>query len=121
MPPRAAIHARDGTPLAEGEARLSELGALASEIAGRVGPAPPELAGELERRGVPPGAPVGLTGLEREFDEQLAGRPGGELRAGSRVVASVAPRTGGPSARRSTPTSSARRSRRSPAASAASP
>ncbi len=41
MPPRATIQARDGTPLAEGEARLSELGALASEIAGRLGPAPP--------------------------------------------------------------------------------
>jgi penicillin-binding protein A len=94
MPPRAAIQARDGTPLAEGEARLSELGALASEIAGRVGPAPPEQAAQLERRGVPPGAAVGLTGLEREFDEQLAGTPGGELRAGKRVLASVAPRKG---------------------------
>jgi peptidoglycan glycosyltransferase len=91
MPARAAIQARDGTPLAEGEARLSDLGALASEIAGRVGPAPPEQAAELERRGVPPGAPVGLTGLEREFDEELAGMPGGELRAGDRVLASVAP------------------------------
>jgi peptidoglycan glycosyltransferase len=94
MPPRAAIQARDGTPLAEGEARLSELGALASEIAGRLGPAPPERAAELERRGVPPGAPVGLTGLEREFDEQLAGTPGGKLRAGDRVLASVEPRPG---------------------------
>jgi peptidoglycan glycosyltransferase len=94
MPPRAAIQARDGTPLAEGEARLSELGALASEIAGRLGPAPPERAAELERRGVPPGAPVGLTGLEREFDEQLAGTPGGTLRAGNRVLASVEPRPG---------------------------
>ena len=94
LPPRAAIQARDGTPLAEGEARLSELGALASEIAGRVGPAPPERAAELARRGVPPGAPVGLTGLEREFDEQLAGRPGGVLRAGDRVLASVSPRRG---------------------------
>ena len=94
MPPRAAIQARDGTPLAEGEARLSELGALASEIAGRVGPAPPERAAELARRGVPPGAPVGLTGLEREFDVELSGRPGGELRGGDRVLASVAPRPG---------------------------
>jgi peptidoglycan glycosyltransferase len=94
MPPRAAIQARDGTPLAEGEARLSDLGALASEIAGRVGPAPPERAAELERRGVPTGAPVGLTGLEREFDEELAGTPGGELRAGKRVIASVEPRRG---------------------------
>jgi peptidoglycan glycosyltransferase len=94
MPPRAAIQARDGTPLAEGEARLSELGALASEVAGRLGPAPPERAAELERRGVPPGAPVGISGLEREFDSELAGRPGGELRAGERVLASVAPRRG---------------------------
>jgi len=94
LPPRAAIEARDGTPLAEGEARLSELGALASEIAGRVGPAPPEREAELARRGVPRGAPVGLTGLEREFDEQLAGRPGGVLRAGDRVLASVSPRPG---------------------------
>jgi cell division protein FtsI/penicillin-binding protein 2 len=94
MPKRAAIEARDGTPLAEGEARLSELGALASEVAGRIGPAPPERATELEARGVPPGAPVGLTGLEREFDAELAGQPGGELRAGHRVLASVAPRPG---------------------------
>jgi peptidoglycan glycosyltransferase len=94
LPPRAAIQARDGTPLAEGQARLSDLGALASEIAGRVGPAPPELAAELARRGVPAGAPVGISGLEREFDAELAGRPGGELRAGERVLASVAPRRG---------------------------
>jgi penicillin-binding protein A len=94
MPPRAAIQARDGTPLAEGDARLSELGPVAAEIAGRVGPAPPEQAAELERRGVPKDAPVGLTGLEREFDQELAGTPGGELRAGSRVIASVQPRRG---------------------------
>ncbi len=94
LPPRAAIQARDGTPLAEGEARLSDLGALASEIAGRVGPAPPERAAELARRGVPPGAPVGISGLEREFDAELTGRPGGELRAGDRVLASAAARRG---------------------------
>jgi cell division protein FtsI/penicillin-binding protein 2 len=94
MPPRAAIQARDGTPLAAGGARLSELGPLAAEVAGRVGPAPPERAAKLERRGVPPGAPVGISGLEREFDVELSGRPGGELRAGDRVLASVAPKRG---------------------------
>jgi peptidoglycan glycosyltransferase len=94
MPRRATIQARDGTPLAQGEARLSDLGALASEVAGRVGPAPPERAAELARRGVPVGAPVGLTGLEREFDVELGGRPGGVLRAGRRVVANVAPERG---------------------------
>ena len=41
---------------------------------------------------MPADAPVGLTGLEREFDAELAGTPGGELLAGTRVLASVAPR-----------------------------
>jgi cell division protein FtsI/penicillin-binding protein 2 len=94
LPPRATIEARDGTPLAEGEARTTQLGPLAGEIAGRLGPAPPERAAEVAARGVPPGAPVGLTGLEREFDARLAGTPGGELRAGRRVLARSAPRTG---------------------------
>ena len=73
---RGAILARDGTPLAKGPDRLSDLGPLAAEVAGRVGPAPPERADELARRGVPEGAPVGLNGLEREFDERLSGTPG---------------------------------------------
>jgi transpeptidase family protein/MecA-like transpeptidase family protein/penicillin-binding protein len=94
MPERAKILARDGTPMAEGEARLSDLDPLASEIAGRVGPAPPEREQELSARGVPEGAPVGLTGLEREFDAELAGSPGGELLAGTRVLATVAPAPG---------------------------
>jgi cell division protein FtsI/penicillin-binding protein 2 len=94
LPPRATIRARDGTAVAKGEARLSDLDPLASEIAGRVGPAPPERAAELAARGVPEGAPVGLTGLEREFDAQLAGKPGGELLAGTRVLASAAPERG---------------------------
>jgi penicillin-binding protein A len=94
MPPRARIEARDGTPIAAGEARLSELGPLASEIAGRVGPAPPERAAEVAARGVPDGAPVGLTGLEFEFDARLAGTPGGELLAGDRELASVPPKPG---------------------------
>jgi cell division protein FtsI/penicillin-binding protein 2 len=94
LPPRAAIQARDGTPLAAGEARVSELGAVAADVAGRIGPAPPERAAELARRGVPADASVGLTGLEREFDAELTGRPGGELRGGGRTLASVAPRRG---------------------------
>jgi peptidoglycan glycosyltransferase len=94
MPARATIRTRDGTAIAKGEDRSSDLDAAASEIAGRVGPAPAERADELAARGVPNGAPVGLTGLEREFDAELAGTPGGELLAGARVLASVAPRRG---------------------------
>jgi cell division protein FtsI/penicillin-binding protein 2 len=94
LPERQAIRARDGTRMAYGEARLSDLDPLASEIAGRVGPAPPERAGELEARGLPADAPVGLTGLEREFETELAGTPGGELVAGERVLASVPPKPG---------------------------
>jgi penicillin-binding protein A len=91
---RGAILARDGTPLAKGPDRLSDLGPLAAEVAGRVGPAPPEREEELARRGVPEGAPVGLNGLEREFDERLSGTPGGILRAGSRIVARAEPQRG---------------------------
>ena len=94
MPPRAAIQARDGTIIAQGEQRLSDLGSLASEIAGRLGPAPPEREEELARRGVPEGTPVGLTGLERTFDERLAGKPGGTLKAGARVLARSEPAEG---------------------------
>ena len=96
MPPRAAIQARNGALIAHGEARLSDIGPLASEIAGRVGPAPPERATELERRGVPEGTPVGLNGLERTFDERLAGTPGGTLKAGSRTLAHSDPVPGSP-------------------------
>jgi cell division protein FtsI/penicillin-binding protein 2 len=94
LPERATIQARDGTPLAKGAERTSDLGPLAAEIAGRVGPAPPELAAELEALGVPPGAPVGLTGLEREFDTRLRGTPGGTLYAGNRVLARREPARG---------------------------
>jgi peptidoglycan glycosyltransferase len=94
MPRRATIRARDGTVIAKGEDRETDLDPLASEIAGRIGPAPAERADELAERGVPRGAPVGLTGLEREFDAELAGTPGGELKAGARVLASVEPKPG---------------------------
>jgi peptidoglycan glycosyltransferase len=91
LPERATIQARDGTALAKGPDRLSDLGPLASEIAGTVGPAPEQRAAELEARGVPDGAVVGLTGLEREFDERLSGKPGGILYAGDRVLANRKP------------------------------
>ncbi len=83
LPQRSDLLARDGTPLAAGTARTSSL-ASASAISGALGPIPAERAGELRAEGVPADAQVGTTGLERIFDDQLRGRPGGVLRAGSR-------------------------------------
>jgi penicillin-binding protein A len=87
LPRRADILARDGTPLAQGQERSSPLGATASAIVGELGVPPPERAERLVELGFPDDATVGLTGLERVFDERVAGKPGGELRAGSRVLA----------------------------------
>jgi len=94
QPRRADILARDGTPLAQGASRTSPLGAVATAISGSLGAAPPDRVEELRARGVPDDAKVGTTGLERVFDEQLAGRPGGSLRAGSRLLATATPRAG---------------------------
>jgi len=92
LPPRANILARDGTPLAQGDDRSSPLGPVATAISGEIGPAPPERAQRLRELGYPDNASVGLTGLERVFEERVAGRPGGTLRAGTRVLARSTPR-----------------------------
>jgi hypothetical protein len=94
MPARAAIEARDGTVLAQGEARLGEADPAVTQVVGTVGAAPAERAAALEAQGVPTGASVGLTGLEREFDDQLRGTPGGTLYAGKRVLATSFPQRG---------------------------
>ena len=94
VPRRADILARDGTPLAQGPDRSSPVAGIASSIVGELGPAPAERVDALRARGFPADARVGLSGLERVFDERLAGRPGGELRAGSRTLASSLSRPG---------------------------
>src|SRR3954469_7019474 len=96
LAPRAAILARDKTPLASGPERSSPLGGTARAIAGALGPIPSERRSELLALGVPGGAQVGTTGLERVFDVRLIGRPGGELRAGRRIIAAVAPKAAAP-------------------------
>jgi cell division protein FtsI/penicillin-binding protein 2 len=92
LPRRADILARDGTPLAQGPDRTSPLGDAAAAIAGALGPAPAERVDELRAQGVPADARVGLSGLERVFDAQLAGKPGGTLRAGTQLLAATLPR-----------------------------
>jgi len=94
LPPRAALLARDGTVLAEGPARASQAPDVSAEIAGRLAPAPPEQQAALRALGYPSGALVGASGLERAFEHELAGRPGGTLMAGARVLARSRPRPG---------------------------
>ena len=94
LPARASILARDRTPLAEGPDRTSPLGPAATAIAGQMGPVPAARVDELRAQGVPPDAKVGISGLERVFDADLRGKPGGVLRAGARTLGTSVPRAG---------------------------
>jgi cell division protein FtsI/penicillin-binding protein 2 len=96
MPTRGTLLARDRTPLARGAARSSPLGGLEASVVGRLGPIPADRRATLRELGVPAGTQVGLTGLERIFDERLLGRPGGRLLAGTRVLAARRPRSAAP-------------------------
>lgn len=104
LPPRATILARDGTALAVGPAaaRRHPLGPAAIDVTGEVGPAPEDEQEALAARGVPPGAPVGVSGLEKAFDARLTGKPGGTLLAvpadggEPRVLARSRPAPGAP-------------------------
>jgi penicillin-binding protein A len=90
MPPRATLLARDRTVLAKGDDRSSS-SLMAPQVVGSLGPIPPERRAELTRLGVPSDAEVGVSGLERIFDDRLIGRPGGELMAGARVLRRTRP------------------------------
>ena len=94
LPPRATLQARDGTVIARGEERTGALGPEALDVVGRLGPVPPERRAALAAQGVPEGAQVGVTGLERQFDDRLRGRLGGTLRAGARALARTTPAQG---------------------------
>jgi cell division protein FtsI/penicillin-binding protein 2 len=98
-PPRAKILARDRTVLVDGpaSARVSPIGAAGAQIAGAL--APPETEDErdaLYARGFARDTPVGVSGLELILEERVAGTPGGELRAGERVIASSEPKPAEP-------------------------
>jgi penicillin-binding protein A len=91
LPLRAAILARNGEPLAEGPDRSSPISSVAAGIVGVIGPIPAALAPKYAAAGYPPDAKVGLDGLERVFQQQVAGKPGGTLQAGSHVLAQTRP------------------------------
>jgi cell division protein FtsI/penicillin-binding protein 2 len=86
--PRAPLLARDGTPLTSLPS--------ASAILGSVGPIPADRAEVLRDAGYPPDATVGISGLQRIFDQRLAGTPGGQLFAGTRLIASAVSQPGVP-------------------------
>jgi hypothetical protein len=102
VPRRATLLARDGSVLAEtptsGEdgPRITPLGSVGSGVVGTVGPATGARRAALEAEGLPGDTPVGESGAELALDSRLRGRPGGELIAGERVLASVVPRPAAP-------------------------
>ncbi len=103
LAPRAPILARDGSPLAEGEADAREhpLGSAAIDVTGEVGSPEEEDVPALERQGFSAETPVGISGLEQAFNARLAGKPGGSLLAvaadgASRVLAQDEPEAGAP-------------------------
>ncbi len=54
-------------------------GGLAPHVIGYVGYPSPEMLPALRARGIPDDAIIGITGVERSWDETLAGTPGGDL------------------------------------------
>lgn len=94
LPPRAALLARDGQVLAEGPDRSSPIPGVAGQVVGQLGPIPPERRAQLRALGFPDDANVGTSGLERAFNTELAGYPGGTLRVGGRVIATARARPG---------------------------
>ena len=83
LAPRAPILAADGEELAAGPAEEREhpLGSSSIDVTGEVGSAAEEDLVRLARKGFPPDAPVGISGLEQAFNARLAGKPGGSLLA----------------------------------------
>jgi peptidoglycan glycosyltransferase len=96
LPPRASLETRDNVALASGATRTSPLGAAASNAAGSVGAIPDSAKARYYALGYPENAQVGTSGLEKAFEVQLAGKPGGTLRAGGETIATSEPRKGQP-------------------------
>ena len=104
LPERASILSRDGVPLAEGpaEARTSPLGGAALDVTGMISTPDDAAKQMLLELGLPLETLVGTSGLEKAFNPELLGVPGGRLLAQptgggeSRVLATGEPRTAKP-------------------------
>ncbi len=91
---RGALLADNGTPLAQGPDRSSPIPAVAGEVVGTLGRIPRAQAATYAALGYPSTAKIGLDGLEQIFQSQLAGKIGGTLLAGARILASATPGSG---------------------------
>ncbi len=91
---RGTLLAADGQPLAEGTSLNTPIPEVANAIAGTLGPIPAAQATKYAEEGYPSNAKVGVDGLEEIFERRLTGRLGGELLAGTRVLARAAPGNG---------------------------
>ena len=96
MPTRGTLLASDGTPLAEGPDRTSPIPETAEQIVGTLGAATGAQRRHDLALGYPSRVEVGLDGLERIFQHDLAGTPGGSLLAGSRSLATAQPAQAAP-------------------------
>src|SRR4051794_21530920 len=97
-PRRARILDRRGRKIVGGPAKArTPGGGAASTISGTMEvPKDPAATAALYARGFPEGTPVGTSGLERALEQQVEGHPGGELRAGPRLLASTEPQKADP-------------------------
>jgi peptidoglycan glycosyltransferase len=80
---RAAILAKNGTPLATGptDNRSSPLGPDAIDVAGETGTPDSEEQARLQKAGYPTNKSTGVSGLELAFNGRLSGQPSGQLLA----------------------------------------
>jgi beta-lactamase class D len=88
---RGTVLAANGELLAAGSKLTSHDPAVSEQIAGKIGAIPLDQATLYAREGYPPNARVGVDGLEEIFQRRLAGRLGGQLLAGTRVLAKAKP------------------------------
>src|SRR5829696_5072809 len=93
-PPRAPITDRHGTTIVSGPASDRQARTAGAEsIAGALErPRGAKEERAIYRRGFPVRTPQGVSGLESMLEAGVAGKPGGVLRAGDRVIASSGPR-----------------------------
>jgi len=91
---RGSLLAANGQVLAQGSSLNSAIPTVANQVVGNIGPIPATAATAYAAEGYPASAQVGQDGLELIFQNQLAGRPGGTLLAGTRILAQGLPVNG---------------------------